>query len=692
MREMSTPDSNAPSINAGSRWSLARPRPAWLLWGGGGACLAGMIGHGLHDAWAPSRTVALFLVALFALGGAWVLRRTTGWALAHGLAIAALLALALFGGPVPMAATGLAAAAAIALGGILLPHAGAAAQCVTGMALGAGVLGWLMPLPVHSRWTYLAVVVALLAARHRAVAGALRDSLQSWRGLVAGSPRATALMVLVLGLAATGCWVPTSQFDDVGYHLLLPWSLMLDGRLAMDPDVHAWALAPWAADVVQAVPQLLGGVEARGAVNALWLVLGAVALWRLCAALGGSSRARAWTVTLYASLPLTAALAMGMQTELATATLLAWAALLGFSPPSRRTLLAACAIVGLLLATKLAAAVFAVLLLPWLAWRHRTALDAKAVLLGITLLVVIGGASYTYAWFIAGNPVLPLMNDYFGSPWFGGRFVDARWAGGPHPALPWTLTFDTDRYLEAHPGGGGFAMVTLAGAWLMALWQRSTRGLAALALAMVVIPLLTVQYLRYVYPALVLALPALCAAAFNFAPRSAHVLLAATCIANLVFQANSHWMLRNGVVKDVVVTAGRDAPILSEYAAERLVAALVRERWEVDGDRPGAVLALDLDFPMLAELGSAARTTTWYDPSLSAAADVADGDPSGQAWIALWQREGISDLVVREHRLAPARTAALALAGATREGEVDEVSWWRLPWTGATAEGDGPAP
>lgn len=689
MRAMPTPTLPESMTTSGSGQSLSWPLPAWLLlWSGGAACLGGIIGHRLLDDWVPSRTVALLVVALLALGCAWLLRRITALALAHGLVITWLLALALLGGPLPMAATLLAAAAAMALGGVLLPRAGAATQCVVGIALGAGALGWLLPLPLHSRWTYLAGMIAVLAWRRGAVGGALRAALEDWRGLVAEAPRPTALAVLVLGLAATGCWVPTAQFDDVSYHLLLPWSLQMDGRLAMDPDVHAWALAPWAADVVQAVPQLLAGAEARGAVNAVWLALGAVALWRLCAMLGGDLRARAWTVALYGSLPLTAVLAMGMQTELATASLLAWAALLGSQPSSRRRLLAACALIGLLLATKLAAAVFALLLLPWLAWRHRGILDAPTVLAGLALVAVLGGASYVYAWFLAGNPVLPLMNDHFGSPWFGGNFVDARWHAGVHPGLPWSLTFHTDRYLEAFRGGGGFVLIALAGAWLLALWQRSTRSLAALALAMAVLPLLATQYLRYVYPALVLALPALATAAYAAAPRSAHVLLAATCIANLAFQANGHWMLRTGILKTTVVAAGRDAPVLSRYAPERLVAALVRERWEREGGRAGAVLALDLGFATLAELGSAARTTAWYDPSLGAAGAAADRDPSGAAWVELWRREGIADVVVREQALSPTRRAALALAGAHREAAVGDIGWWRLP---AAAAPDGSA-
>ena len=691
MRAMPASTPPEPLAAAGSRRPSPWRQPAWLLGGGGGACLAGILGHGLFVEWVPSLSGALLLLALATLAGAWVMRRVTGLALAHGLAVVWLLGLALFGGPVPLAATLLAAAAAIALGGLVLPRAGAAAQCVVGIALAAGVLGWLMPLPLHSRWTYLAAVVALLAWRHRAVGEAVGASLKAWRELVAAAPAPTAFAVLVLGLAATGCWVPTAQHDDVGYHLLLPWSLQLDGRLAMDPDIHAWALAPWAADVVQAVPQLLGGAEARGAVNALWLVLGAVALWRLCAALGGSVRARAGTVALFASMPLTAALAMGMQTELATAALVAWVALLGFAPVSRRHLLAACALLGLLLATKLAAAIFAALLLPWLAWRHRGALDARTAATGLARVIVLGGASYAYAWAIAGNPVLPLMNDYFRSPWFGGRFFDARWSTGLHPALPWKLTFHTGRYLEAFPGGGGFALVALAGAWLLALWQRPTRPVAALALAMAVLPLLGLQYLRYVYPALVLALPALCAVAFRLAPRTALVLVAATCLANLLFQANAHWMLRGGAVARTVLATGRDAPVLHAYAPERLVAAMVRERWRADGVRPGAVLALNLDFPMLAELGAAARTTSWYDPSLDRAATAADADPSGAAWFALLRREGIADVIVREPRLAPARQAGLALAGATPQGEVNGVSWWRLAAPEDAPAPDGPA-
>ncbi len=364
MSQAAPPESSRPVVPpraAAQHW------PAWLLWGGGVACLAGLLGHGLLAHWVPSRTTALLVIALLTLSVAWILRRVAGLALAHGLAISWLLALAWMGGPLPMFATLVAAAAATALGGLLLPQSSVAFQCVIGIALGAGALGWLLPLPLHSRWTYLVAALALIAWRHRALAIALRAASDGWQRTVAADPRAMTLAVMALGLASTGCWVPTVQHDDLGYHLLLAWSLQLDGRLAMDPEVHAWALAPWASDIVHAVPQLLAGAEARGAVNGLWLVLTCVALWELCTALGGGLRACAWTMALYASLPLTAMLALGMQTELATAALVVSTAALGYGQPSRRTLLAACTLLGALLATKVSAAGFAGCLLPWLA-------------------------------------------------------------------------------------------------------------------------------------------------------------------------------------------------------------------------------------------------------------------------------------------------------------------------------------
>ena len=82
------------------------------------------------------------------------------------------------------------------------------------------------------------------------------------------------------------------QSDDVAYHLGLPAQLQATARYAMDARLQVWALAPWNGDVLQGVAQVLAGREARGALNALWLLVAAGAMHGLAAVLGGDATRR----------------------------------------------------------------------------------------------------------------------------------------------------------------------------------------------------------------------------------------------------------------------------------------------------------------------------------------------------------------------------------------------------------------
>src|SRR3546814_17109986 len=103
--------------------------------------------------------------------------------------------------------------------------------------------------------------------------------------LVTASPRAATCAVLLLGIASTGAWSPTLQYDDLAYHLGLPWQLMQHGRYGLDPSHQVWALAPWAGDTLQAVAQVVAREEARSALHVAWLAATAAGLWRLGALL-----------------------------------------------------------------------------------------------------------------------------------------------------------------------------------------------------------------------------------------------------------------------------------------------------------------------------------------------------------------------------------------------------------------------
>ena len=665
--------------NAARAPESARPTPAFatgLLWAGPVACVLGLGLHRMWEAWRPGRFGELLLLALAVAGLGWIVRKALRWSQAGAQAAVLLAALIVFAGPLPVLATMLLALAALALGGLFARDAPLGLGSTCGMVLIAGLLGWLLPLSLHTRWSYLALCVACIAWRHRdvrACAARLRDS---WRSLVTATPRAAAWGVLALGLAASATWLPTLQADDLGYHLRLPWELRQHARYVPDPWLHVWALAPWMSDVLQAFVQLLSGREARGALNALWIIVTASGVWHLCRALGGDAKQGWIAVALYASLPLTAALAGGMQTETAATALLVWLAWLVCDrrDDASPTRLWICAVlVGGLFALKPIAGLQGMVLVAWACSRLRWPAPGK-VAAATAMAIVVAGSSYVYAAVVAGNPVLPLFNAWFQSPYFAAsNFDDLRWHAGWSPLLPWNLTFRSAEYHEAFAGAAGFVLVALAGAWLLAIWHRPTRALALASAVMLALTLLPLQYLRYGFPPMVIVLPALVLATIRVAPRHGLRLLVAVCVLNFAFQANAQWMLRTGALKLAVLHPADARPLFEKYAPVRLaIAALRRQPHE-------QVLLIDDDAPWIAELGSAGRSTSWYAPAWQRRRDLAERDASGSAWMQLWRESRISHVLLHAERMTAAQREALRRMAAQPQGRYGGLDLWRIP-------------
>lgn len=661
----------------GAASRFARHWPEALVLAGVGALVAGFA---LEPAWEglpPERLIEATVVPLAALAIAGVLHAWRGWPLASGLALAMVAAVAFFGGLAPVVATLLLAAAALVLGHAV---AGARDALPVGLALVAGAVGWLLPLPLHLQWAYLPAFAGIAILGRHTLRDACSRLREAWRGAVAASPAGAAAALVALLLASTGCWLPTMQYDDVAYHLGLPFQLQAAGRYALDPEHQVWALAPWAGDVLQGIVQVSAGAEARGAVNLLWLLVAAAGLHRLAGQLGAPAWARWGAVALFATIPLTLSLAAGMQTELpavAITVALACVAMEDGLRPMRRAV-AGGALFGLLCGLKVMHAATALPLLAWAAWRHRRALTPLRVALAGATAAAIGGSSYTYAWIVAGNPVLPLFNATFGSPYFPARdFSDDRWRHGLEPSLPWDLTFDTARFYEGYDGALGLLLVGAAGAWALALADRRTRGLALAATGGMLIAALPAQYARYLYPSLVLLVPALATALARAMPAwRAAALLVALCAAQFAFHGSGYWMLRNGAVRDAVLAAGADAPLYEAFAPERVLVARMRQDANASD---GRVLVMGTDPSALAELGARSRTTSWYSSRLSAEGARANQQADGRAWAALLRREDVTHVLLRDAALTDAQRAGLARVGAQRVDAVGVAEWWRIP-------------
>jgi len=292
------------------------------------------------------------------------------------------------------------------------------------------------------------------------------------------------------------------------------------------------------------------------------------------------------------------------------------------------------------------------------------------------LFAVAGASSYAWAAVASGNPFLPLFNNVFRSDVLAPLALDdPRWHAGFGAGLPWSITFDTARYLEASNGGFGFVLVALFGAWLLALLRPGMRGAVIAATAIFLGPLMAIQYARYAYPGLALMLPMpLIAVGDAFAARGFAAVVGALCALNVAFQANSSWLLQSVARKRFVTSGGESSEVFRRFAPERMLIAHVRARDPGDS----IVLALDPFSPAVAELAGRGRTVASYDPALAKARAAAESDSSGEHWRSLLAASNARWLLLTPERTSAALQRGLSLAGATRVEAIGSAELWTI--------------
>lgn len=649
---------------------------AALVCAGFAACAAGFVLHRLRldVPWARVADQLVLLLASAAFAAAVRRVARTSWATA--LAGVWFVALVFFVGVPAVLATLLLAAAALAIGGLVTRDGTPVLALACGLAIIGGVDGWLLTLPVHRWFVYAPLLLALCVLRRQALVAALAQARDGWRNAVAASPRGAAFAVALGGVASSVAWLPTMLADDVNYHLGLPSQLLRHGRYLPDLANQIWAAAPWLGDTLQGLVAVLARGEARGALDLLWFVLVASAAWTLAARF--ASARMAWLcVALFASLPLSAGLLGSMQTELPAIGLLLALAVAIVQP--REAALTIGVLAGGLVALKFGHAVAALLMLVW-ALLRRGRSDGRGYVVGTLGFFVVAGSSYAHAAWLSGNPMFPLFNNVFHSPLFDARQLDdVRWHAGFGLDLPWRITFSTDRYFEYWRGSFGFAWIALAGAWLLALRDARTRGLALVASAILLLPLVPMQYARYAFPGLVLLLAplvAVCASALG--ERRAAFALAALCALDFAFLANANWLQHAGGVRVSIKHRGDAMAVFERYAPERALIARLRAR----DDGESIVLALDPAVPAIAELGERGRSVAWYAPKLEHARVVANADASGARWVDLIRGVDARWLLLRPATIDAAQRSALDRLGAKREEAVGAAELWSVPAPG----------
>ena len=373
---------------------------------------------------------------------------------------------------------------------------------------------------------WLAMAAAALISR-RELAREL-DVLRAWRPLresAAAPPSlATRTAVIVGGylfvLAFLWAVAPEVRFDAVSYHLVVPRDYLIAHRIA-----RPLALAMYLAHLTEAFYGFGMGLGGDGVAKLLALAFGmaaVIAVGAIARRLAGPE-AGMWAAILFGSTPIVHSLSTAAYADVSEGFFLAASvlALLRIRDRASGASFLLCAGLagaagGVKLTALFAAPVIALLAILELSRRRRGA--------SMVAIVAAGGAATAFAllpWYavnfaFTGSPTYPIPN-----PLFPGRGIsDAMgvykffglgrsWKSAL--AMVPALTFSPRRFGEALVAGEIGLVVLLAVLLVVALaaGRRPTRIVAAIALALFAGWWGSVQYGRYLVPAISIAIPAI---------------------------------------------------------------------------------------------------------------------------------------------------------------------------------------
>jgi hypothetical protein len=523
---------------------------------------------------------------------------------------------------------------------------------LAGFGAMAGLVGWVLPLPIHSLAIYLSIAaMCMFAGRHR-LSMATRPMIQAWSQAAIGQPLASCFAVAVIGFAAVLTWLPSLNPDDNSAHLLLAHQLLAESYYRIDVSSQVFAVAPWLNNVLHAMTSVLAGGESRSVIGLGWLVAGCVGAYRLASLLGARGPYPWLAAALYASQPLAAYFGMTLQVDGASAAVLLHLVACCIELQRDKTWSASPWLIGslcgMLAGLKISNGPYLLLLGVWLIWHHVSAREHRRLFCLLLIAAAVAGSSYFYATLITGNPLFPLFNGVFKSPYMAAlNFSDQRWHAGVDFRSLWDITFSTPRYMESYVGAAGLSLLAFLGTWLVSAMSGGWRAaLTLFAFASGLVIFSQIQYLRYVFPtiALLCTLAVVTIAALP-SRRIGLISLTALIVVQCGLIRTTSWIVSAGAAEQLL----REGPrailgVEQTYVPER---ALIRS---LDGTgRAYCLLFANASTSYVALAPGKSLAIGFYDPRMKALATAAIADPSGQRW-----KEGIERIGFTHVEFRPA--------------------------------------
>jgi hypothetical protein len=419
---------------------------------------------------------------------------------------------------------------------------------------------------------------------------------------------------------------PSMGFDDHANHLRMWTELLTTHRFSFDITNQIWSTAPFSVNLLHSALSLMAGNNARSAMN-----LGlAILLLLLLAGIARTWKLATWTqwllMVLMASTPLLGNLLLHLQTELLLAVIALAGVRLVIDAQGGwrgRRVMGVLSCAALCASIKLPGAVLGTTLLLALTVRWWSQRETKSptglelswpALLLLIPLSFVALHSYAIAWIITGNPVFPLYNAVFLSPFYDPiNFSDSRWIHGFGLKSYVRVFFYTSEFFESGNYTAGWQYLIMLPLAMISLLRSGVPT----KLRIILIPVLgfglvmfsATQYWRYMFPVMPLAVLLLGALFIPEKPllRNIACILAIACIAaNLTFFTRVTWMM-NSPSSTAFTRDGKET-LMNLYAP----AAVLTER--VNNIGPGSRVLYSPSTPYGATLQGVPLYLNWYQP------------------------------------------------------------------------------
>lgn len=313
---------------------------------------------------------------------------------------------------------------------------------------------------------------------------------------------------------------PTVTHDENAVHLALWTQLEFNGKFAVDVASQIWSAAPNTVALIHAVTSLIAGADSKGALNAYLFIFSLSSIFAIFRHLNLNKNDCILLVTLFVSTPIIPLTMVSLQTDLFLGLLMLSTALAILSLNDHKTL----AVLGgvfcsaIALSAKLPGILIAIpavffILAHFFRSRHfknYSRADWIKLFLLLTVATILAVGPYLKAYYWTGNPVFPLYNEIFKSPYIGSEnFKDERWFHGANMASFIGLFFNSTAHMEVSNnfvGGLQYFLIMPVAFFLVVLNRNPKLCVVATMMAFYVLPIfLSLQYLRYFYAAMPLA-------------------------------------------------------------------------------------------------------------------------------------------------------------------------------------------